>query len=81
MSCDADFSPESTVNEDITFKHIVTFFEFSFETDSPAAERAKRDGGGTITSERSSRVRFRFRPLYQFLICSRIALTIARASR
>jgi hypothetical protein len=67
------------------FKPIVTFFNCPFErTDSPskpAAKRAKRDGGGSTASERSSRVRFRLRPLYQFLICSRIHLTIARASR
>jgi hypothetical protein len=85
MSPDADFSPESADGGDITFKPIVTFFDFPFErTDSPskpAAKRAKRDGGGSTASEKSSGVRFRLRPLYQFLICSRIPLTIARASR
>ena len=83
MSPNADFSPESAVERgEIAFKLIVTFFNFPFEgTDSPSAKRAKCDGGGSTESERLSGVRFRLRPLYQFLICSRIPLTIARASR
>jgi len=49
---------ESADGGDITFKPIVTFFDFPFErTDSPskpAAKRAKRDGGGSTASEKSS---------------------------
>jgi hypothetical protein len=86
MSPNADFSLESAVEGGkITFKPILMFFDFPFErTDLPSkltAKRAKRDGEGYIASERSSRVRFRLRPFYQFITCSRIPLTIARASR
>ena len=86
MSPNVDFAPESAVERGlISFKLIVTFFNNPFERtgspSKPVAKRAKHDGGGSTASERSSRVRFRLCLLYQFLICSRIALTIARASR
>ncbi|KIM81053.1 hypothetical protein PILCRDRAFT_9089 [Piloderma croceum F 1598] len=60
MSPNADFSPEAAVEcGEIRFKLIVTFFNCPFErTDSPSkpvAKRAKRDGGGSTASERSSR--------------------------
>ena len=85
MFPNADFSPESAVEHgQILFKPIVMFFNNLFKRtgspSKPAAKRAKHDGGGSTASERSSRVRFCLR-LYQFLICSRITLTIARASR
>ena len=44
MSPNADFYPESAVErEEITFKLLVTFFNFPFEeTDSPLAKREKQ---------------------------------------
>lgn len=86
MPPNIDFSPESAVEGGkIAFKLILTVFDFPVKgTDSPSkrvAKRAKRDEGKSTASEGSSRVRFRLRPLYQFLTCSRIPLTISRASR
>jgi hypothetical protein len=86
MSPHADFSPEpAVVGGSITFKPIITFFNFVSERpdspSKPAAKKAKRNGGRSTASEKSTRVRFRLLPLYQFLIWSRIPLMIARASR
>ena len=87
MYSNADFSLESAVaSGEISFKPIPTFFDYPFErTDSsskPASKRRrKRDGGESTASDKSRRVRFRLPPLYRFLICNRIPLRIARASR
>jgi hypothetical protein len=86
MSPNADFSSASVVEGgENMFKFIQTFFDVRSEkTDLPTkhvAKRAKLDEGGSIASENLGRVRFRLFPLYQYLTRSRIALTIARASR
>lgn len=67
----------------ITLGQILTFSDYLPGVDSsskPVAKRAKRDGGGSIASDKSSRVRFRLPPRSGSYF-SRIPLTIARASR
>jgi len=88
MPPNADFSSESESAVEggkITLKLIPTFFDLRSEKpESPMKQlvkSAKLDEGTSIVSEKSGRVRIRVRPLYQFLICSRIAPTINRASR
>jgi hypothetical protein len=86
MSPNADFSSESTVEGgEIVQRWIPTFFDFlragTGSPSKPKAKKARHDGSGSTASEKLDRVSFHLRPLYQFLTCSRIPLTIARASR
>jgi hypothetical protein len=55
MSPFADFSPESAVGGGkIMFKRLPTFFNFQEKYDTPSgAKKTKRDGGGSIASQRS----------------------------